>query len=93
MGWHRAAEPRSHPRAELFSGLALARSRDQLTEVREEVYGRDDVLQEPDVTGISVRRAGRGYSAVRGGGRQAGPSVEDDLQHEWDAFVTQAYGR
>jgi DNA-binding IclR family transcriptional regulator len=87
MGWHRAAEPRSHPRAELFSGLALARSRDQLTEVREEVYGRDDVLQEPDVTGISVRRAGRGYSAVRG------PSVEDDLQHEWDAFVTQAYGR
>jgi hypothetical protein len=27
------------------------------------------------------------------GGRQAGPCVEDDLQHEWDAFVTQAYGR
>lgn len=27
------------------------------------------------------------------GTRLSGPSVQDDLQHEWDAFVSEAYGR
>jgi hypothetical protein len=27
------------------------------------------------------------------GRRQLGPSLEDDLQHEWDGFVSEAYGR
>jgi hypothetical protein len=27
------------------------------------------------------------------GRRQLGPSIEDDLQHEWDGFVSEAYGR
>ena len=27
------------------------------------------------------------------GRRLAGASVQDDLQHEWDGFVKEAYGR